>query len=276
MTTFDIARPASGSKLLPRVIVTGALMLFGVWGISYSRNFFTLEKPPAPLNKPLEDLAKKFGPYEQVGTDRQLDAEVIESLGTKDYLLRQYRDTSKKPEELGAFISLNLNFYASGSATPHVPDICWAGNGLVRVSDEMFEVDNVPHKNHTISPKLRMRQLAFRPQVARNSLLPDVDENTDNNLINVAYCFQLNNQYVSTSAEVTKDFWNPKATFAYHAKIELTISTANGVPYPCDPVVAKPIFAKFLQSALPEIEDCLPDSEHLKELADQRKVGKVK
>lgn len=241
-----------------RVLVVVGLLAAGLGGMKYANNYFHLVKDPAPLNKDLKQLATSFGPYVKIHEDRKLDAETVSQLGTEEYLLRRYRDNRKAPGELGAVVSLNLNFYATGSATPHVPDICWAGNGLVRGEDGMFVVEQVPHMDgHTSA--IRMRRLSFIPPRRQDSMLPILLENDNQPLVNVAYVFQVNDGYVSTANEVTKHFWNPKSRYAYHTKIELTITNENGSPQPCDPKLAEPIFADFLRAALPEIEDCLPD-----------------
>jgi hypothetical protein len=221
-----------------------------------------LVKPPAPLSKPLPDLARKIGPYEMVDVDQKLPEDVVQVLGTEDYLLRRYRDTRVKEGALGAIVALNLNYYASGSATPHTPDVCWAGNGLVQYANGFFEVAGVPHLKGAPTD-IRMRRLSFVP---KSSDPTDViaDLATDaTKLTNVAYVFHVNGRYVSTTGEVSKDFWNPRARFAYHAKIELTLVHPNGQPIACDPRVAEPIFAEFLRHALPDIEACLPDPAQL-------------
>lgn len=268
MTTLGV-EPKSASigsapkQTLTRALVVGIILALGAVSMILAERVFNqvLVKDPAPLNKPLAELAQKIGPYEASGEDRKLDTEVVAALGTEDYLLRQYHDTRKKAGELGSNISLNLNYYASGSATPHVPDICWAGNGKLRHSDGAFEVVDVPHKAGAPTT-LRLRWLAFIPDRDPSELAIGQDQDAVR-LINVAYLFQVNDGYVSTAPEVAKHFWNPKARYAYHTKIELTLTYPNGSPMVCEPREAIPLFTEFLRTALPEIEDCLPDPRKL-------------
>ncbi|MEI8198173.1 MAG: hypothetical protein WCI73_19955, partial [Phycisphaerae bacterium] len=257
MTTLGIEHKSAGlgavqKQTLTRAWVVAIVLALGAISMIVAERVFNrvLVKDPAPLNKPLAELAQKIGPYVAVGEDRKLDAEIVAGLGTEDYLLRQYQDTRKKPGELGSYVSVNLNYYASGSATPHVPDICWAGNGKMRHSDGAFAADNVPHKSGPPSA-VRMRWLAFIPDRDPSELTVGQDQNVTR-LINVAYVFQVNDGYVSTASEVAKHFWNPKARYAYHTKIELTLTYPNGAPMACEPQEAIPVFAEFLRTALPE------------------------
>lgn len=244
------------------VLLVGTGML---WGVARAMKL-VLVKPPAPLTKPLPELAATFGPYVADGHDQKLQPDVEETLETKDYLMRRYRDTRKRENELGAFISLNLNYYATGSASPHVPDVCWVGSGAKREADGMFEVDGVPHLEGPPST-IRLRRVSFTP-IARNpSQLSLMDVSEVARTINVAYVFQVNGSYVSTVEEVSKHFWSPKAKYAYHAKIELTLTDADGTPLSCESKEAEALFADFLRAALPSIEECLPDPKKLVETA---------
>ena len=61
--------------------------------------------------------------------DEVLDPETVEMLGTNEYLVRRYRDQTLSADAPGTLVNLNVNYDASGSSTPHVPEICWAGSG---------------------------------------------------------------------------------------------------------------------------------------------------
>jgi len=224
----------------------------------------TFDKPPAPLTKPLPMLKDELGNpvrYRAAGPDENMDPEVVEVLGTKDYLLRNYRDLQKKPSELGNKLALNLNYYSMGSATPHVPEVCWAGSGLVEKTEarRRFTVRNVRRKDGTVVD-IPMRMVSFYPK--HQGDMPDLlpDKAADNKLLNVAYTFEVNGQYVATPKEVISTFWKAENKYAYHTKIEVTIKDAY-----CDPADAEQIVSDFIREAIPEIEQCLPDARRLNE-----------
>lgn len=249
---------------IPRsvVVATGVAIFMlglGIAGLTVAQKAFNvvLEKPPAELSKPLAELSRTLGDnnrYVSSGPDRTLDKEIVAVLGTEDYLLRNYQDTQKRDGDLGRDLSLNLNFYATGSATPHVPEVCWAGNGLTMSNNNFFEIPNVKHKDGSIST-LRARLLSFEPK-AQPGLVPYLPQaSSSTQLINVAYIFNVNGRYVANTREVSKLFWDPTAKFAYHTKIEVTL------PALCTPEEARPIIEEFFRSSLAEIEKCLPDPE---------------
>lgn len=251
------------SVTIPRsvAVATGvaiALLALGICGLTVAQKAFdvVLEKPPAELSKPFSELSRTFGEntrYTAVGPDRTLDKEIVAVLGTEDYLLRNYQDSQKRDGDLGRELSLNLNFYATGSATPHVPEVCWAGNGLNLHSSSFFVIPNVKHKDGTVSD-IRARILSFEPK-AQPGAMAFLPQTSTTQLINVAYVFNVNGRYVANTREVTKHFWDPTAKYAYHTKIEVT------VPALCTPQEAQPIVEEFFRSSLAEIEQCLPDPE---------------
>jgi hypothetical protein len=251
------------SGMIVRACIVGGLLLAGAAGLWAAQRMadVVLVKDPAPLSKPLPQLAEKFGSFVMMPPDRKLAPDIVSVLGTEDYLLRRYKDTRKNNGELGQYVSLNLNYYAQGAASPHVPEVCWAGNGSERIGGEDFiMVNGVPHMRGGPTD-IRMHTIHFRAQTRDPSelLLPQ----SDNLAVNVAYCFQLLHGYVASPEEVSKHFWDPQARYAYHTKIELTITDERGEPVACEPALAEPIFADFLKAALPAIEECLPDPQIL-------------
>src|SRR5690349_6733503 len=66
----------------------------------------TFDKPPMPLSQPLSFLSKEIGGpaggparYVATGLDRTMTEDVLEVLGTREYLLRRYTDTKKPAED---------------------------------------------------------------------------------------------------------------------------------------------------------------------------------
>jgi hypothetical protein len=226
----------------------------------------TFDKPPLELpdSKKLPMISKSIGSpvrYKAKGPDEVLSGEMIETLGTTDYLVRQYQDLMVAEGESGSLVNLNVNYYGTGSATPHVPEICWAASGREEARDSRcnFDVKGVKRRDGSVVD-LRMKMISFMPPRGN----PLKDEKSGKPLYtNVAYVFQVNGRYVASPQEVSSQFWKATYRFAYHAKIEVTpmMSDATGKPGPltCTQEQAQKIVSDFVRDALYEIEGCLPD-----------------
>jgi hypothetical protein len=243
-----------------RTGLIAGILIAGYAGMSVLERslHLTFEKPPMPLTKPLVEMKKVLGGgrYVADGPDEVMSEDVVDVLGTKDYLLRTYTDTTKGPNEIGSALKLNLNYYATGVGSPHVPEICWAGAGLKEASSskKIFTVDGV-HRLDGTPIDLKMRMISFLPQQGNSLAAPEQDVT---HLLNVAYVFEVNGDYVSTPQEVMSVFWKPANKHAYHTKIEVTVASASGQPQYCTQEEAQKVISDFIRVALPAVEECLP------------------
>jgi hypothetical protein len=255
-------------RTLIRSAAAAGILLVGVVAVRVLQAAMhaTFDKPPAPLAHKLTFIKRELGhPVRYVATepDEILEKDIVDSLGTPDYLVRQYTDTTKKPGEPGWLINLNLNYYPTGDSTPHVPEICWAGGGWQEAdnSRNFFSVPNVQgHDGRDID--LRMRLISF---VAKNGQSADAADGPVYS--NVGYVFHVNGNYVAGAQEVVSQFWRASYFYAYHCKIEVTPMEID----PTDPLgrrkrvlvcsqqQAQQIISDFIREALPEVEACLPD-----------------
>lgn len=87
-----------------------------------------LQKLPVELREPFATIPSKLGRWRQVGNDRLLGAEMLEELGTRQYLDRNYAidgDPSK------GMLNVHLAYYTGMiDAVPHVPDRCLLAGGF--------------------------------------------------------------------------------------------------------------------------------------------------
>jgi len=227
----------------------------------------TFDKPPAALQKELSEMKRELGrPVRYVASrpDQVLDHATEETLGTTKYLVREYTDQSLPVGSRGRLVNLNLNYYDTGSSTPHVPETCWKGAGREEadVSRVMFDVKGIERKNGS-KFDVRMRMVSFLP-------LPNQPIKNDRGeaiYSNVAYVFQVNGDYVSSPTEVMSHFWKASYKYAYHSKIEVTpletVIAPDGssvaMVLNCTQEEAKKIVSDFIREALPAVEECLPD-----------------
>jgi hypothetical protein len=215
-----------------------------------------LDKDPAPLSHDLILLNKELGSnpkFVAQGSDDIMQPDILDALGTKLYLLRNYAKVGANNKPSDDLVALNINYYEKGTATPHVPDICWVGSGLTNWKDEQIVVHNVPHKDGTITD-IPMHFLSFVPKESSRATVPGLEDNGDqDHLLSVAYTFQVNGQYVGNKAQVARLFWRRDSRYCYHCKIEITYKRV------CSREKAQPVIEDFLRASLPKIEECLPD-----------------
>ena len=227
----------------------------------------TFDKPPAPLTKELPSMQRELGlPVRYISTkpDEVLSPEIVDTLGTDKYLVREYVDKTVSAGAPGTILNLNVNYYATGSSTPHVPETCWKGNGRVETSNSRinFDVKGIKRPDGS-TIDVRMRMVSFQPLPGQAST------NAKGEAIysNVAYVFQVNGQYVAGPEEVTSHFWKASYKYAYHSKIEITplesVTAPDGtkaeIVLNCTQDEAKRIISDFVREALPAVEECLPD-----------------
>ncbi len=250
----------SGRKALQRAITASVIMACGlmlVRGLEASLKL-TFDKPPRALTKPLPLLTRSIGAptrYVAEGLDGTLDPGIVETLGTKEYLLRRYVDQTKKPNEVGHDLNLNLNYYGTGDSTVHVPEVCWAGAGMAQSpqSKDEFVVEGVHRRDGTVE-NVRMRMISFIPNHTDAAGL-GMGMDTGDKLLNVAYLFEVNGKCVAKPQEVISEFWSASSKYAYHTKIEVT------VPAYCSPAEAQVVISDFIRESLADIEACLPERE---------------
>ncbi len=235
--------------------VAAAILFAGLVSMYTAQAYFNvvLTKLPAPLQKPLPTLPTRMGRWKKWGRDQRLSPEIVQVLGTRQYLLRTYRKIGLPLTSLRSLVTLNLNFYSKGDATPHVPNVCWQGVGRKRVYDHIITIHHVRHADGKYS-SVQMRFLSFAtPSTHGGTLSLLTNSDHDNRLLNTAYMFQVNGRYAPNVQQVTQLFWKTDSKYSYHAKIEVD------VVHRCAPKIAEAMIKNFIRASLAHIERRLPN-----------------
>jgi len=96
-----------------------------------------LEKEPLALKKSLELLDRKsLGAYKVVSQQRIENADVVESLGTDDYIQCYLEDTQASADSAVRYCSLFVTYYGLPDRVPHVPEECYMGSGYQQVASD--------------------------------------------------------------------------------------------------------------------------------------------
>ncbi len=218
-------------------LITALVLLVSALGIDSLAKELKLNfiRSPVPLRKKLKYFnVDKMYPYRLIH-QVTLDSEIVEALGTKDYLQMIFDDTSIKSQDApGKLVSFFVTYYTGSlDQVPHVPDVCYQGGGY----------DPIGSDNTTITipgiglpnDKLAVRLLMFRNT---KSFVP-----TDKVVI---YFFSVNGKFKATRSEVRLALADIRHKYAYFSKVEIAF-----VGIQPDKEKALRLTAKFLQKALP-------------------------
>jgi exosortase len=255
-----------GFRIMPRtmyVAVVG-ILLAGATGLAAASHVLHLNfvKVPVPLARPLTQFPADLGPWRQCGGNRTIPVDVQQSLGTADYIFRDYVDQRVTGEpaidavrqdpaqgatlvrELdasrpGTVVHLALTYYTGRvDAVIHQSERCNLAGGIATAVDSQSQAWNVGGR------PLNVRVV----HLIRNA---DDGAAAANGPHYVAYCYCVNGRRETEAWRVRGMLMNLFERYAWYAKVEVSTSLA-------DPAESQRVLSEFLKDALPEIEKCLP------------------
>jgi exosortase len=194
-----------------------------------------LIKAPLPLRQPLYLLPREMGRWQMTQEDPPLGPDMVEALGTRHYLSRTYRDTSRPADEPGNAVRLHVAYYTGTPDTvPHVPDRCFVAAGATPVSRQRvtLTVNGEP-----------VSATAFTYR--RDADDPRTDQ--------AIYFFSANGKLLATPEQVRLQGFALTDRHAYYCKVEIGL---NGIS---DLEQAGARASAFLDDCLPALLVCLPD-----------------
>lgn len=257
----------NNKKLILAGVTAVAILAGGLLSLEWAQGEMgmVLQKTPTPLQAPLPSLPRTLGVFRVPpgSADERLSAETLAVLGTHDYLIRKYEDTAMPPGSPASVVQINLNYYPTDFATPHVPNVCWVGAGMQRVKDDLIVIKNVPRADGQVAA-LPMRFLAFaKPNGAGSGMPLMFSRQSGGEYINTAYTFQVDGKYAPNTQQVSAMFWHAKSKYGYDCKIEVDVLG------PSTRAQARKTISAFIRAALPAIERILPNWKKLNEPAGQ-------
>jgi len=194
------------SYLQPAFLICAAVLV--VSGIVMPK---PVKKETLPLKKSLELLNEKaLAPYRVVNKTEIENQEVLESLGTQDYIQWILEDTDVAVDSAVRRCQLFITYYGLSDRVPHVPEECFTGAGHQRLTSDsvIFEI-NI---NNT-KRKIPARYLVFAKSNANywgmNTRFP------------VLYLFNVNESYANSRDEA-RFALNKRifSKYSYFSKVE--------------------------------------------------------
>ncbi len=226
-----------------------------------------LKKEPIELRAHLATIPKTLGRWKDVSEARPLDAAVIETLGTDQYLERFYvaDDASGK-----GHLWIHIAYYTGMiDAVPHVPDRCFvAGGGLqLRALPHNYPLPidrsgwrddpaGLAYPLATFADRITGRPVTVRMPVGDFELRTTefLGEDRPDVRTYAGYLFVANGRVTPTPEGVRRLAFDLSTKFAYYCKVQLVTS---GRDLEAEPFVA--LAADLLTELLPELIRCLPD-----------------
>ncbi|MFQ5589717.1 MAG: exosortase-associated EpsI family protein [Phycisphaerae bacterium] len=177
---------------------------------------FKRDKEPLPLKAPLTMLhTAALTPYKVL--DRKiLQPEIVDALGTEEYILWTLEDTSLPRDDPLRFASLFVTYYTGKrSRVPHTPDVCYLGSGYEPAQPHEFAATTVASLGPGES-EVPVRVCTFAQTAVFNRR-----EHT------VVYTFHCNGRFVARRSAVRLLVNDPLTGHAYFSKVEVSFPAAT-------------------------------------------------
>jgi hypothetical protein len=222
-----------------------------------------LTKLPLPLKKPLESLdAATLAPYEVINRHKITNKDVLEQLGTDEYIQWELEDIEADKLSPVRYCSLFITYYTGDLDTvPHVPEECYVGGGNQRMGAEsvMLNVEGL-----YIEPDISLES-EMKPETgldkrigARYIVFAGRGSNIwqASSKYSVLYFFKTNGAYASNRTEARTILGrNLFGKYAYFSKVEWKFygvgSRRKKFPDKSETLVAS---EKLLSVVLPVVE----------------------
>ncbi len=180
------------------------------------------KKLPIPLRKSLDDLDESnLAPYRVGHKSRIGNPDVLEALGTEDYIQWELEDTEAAALSPTRYCSLFITYYTGDpDRVPHVPEECFTGTGYqlfsrqeVTLTLDIDQAQIAGLKTNSGKPELSIRYLAFSSKNT-NVWMSDLK-------FGVMYFFKVNGKFASGRAGTRAIMGeNLFGTYSYFSKVE--------------------------------------------------------
>lgn len=228
-----------------------------------------------PDNRRVSAIASETASYQRVGQDVVMSSEVVDELGTTNYLTRSYALKNAAKDQPNPRMELHLAYYTGMIDTvPHVPERCMTGAGWqivglsrrvpLKLDPSSWQVDQ------TVSEKLRGKVLTapFDPAYSKDTSTerirlpfePDTIEIQSSEFTGprgmrqvAGYFFIANGGHTALAEGVRAKAFNLTDDYAFYLKVQVT---SQQVASPED--LAEHA-SRLLGELLPEIMRCVPD-----------------
>ena len=243
----------------PAFLICVAVLALAASGLSFMQSHFKLwlKKEPIALKKSLDLLDEsRLGPFTVIKKVKIESNDIIDSMGTEDYLQWVLVDNEADPQSPTSRFLLFITYYGKADSVPHVPEECYTGGGFSKVKSDpiMFQVADFTDSDSSSYIEIPGRFVTFS---RANSELWSSGLSFP-----VLYLFNVNCAYTNTRTEarfiLSK---NIRGKHSYFSKVEMVFNQMRKQP---DQDSAVRMCEKLLGVLLPVLEqDHWPDANDL-------------
>lgn len=226
-----------------------------------------------PENRQVASISVETPTWKQIGADKLESAEVLETLGTSNYVSRTFIKKSSEKNDKPVVLDFHAAYYTGMVDTvPHVPERCFVGGGMqignatktipLNLDASAWTPLSVEHASERGLFRQRVPNYA-REGVGTSVVLPRepgkiqlrITEfaNKTGKKIFAGYFFVANGGHVSSAEEVRLLAFDLRSDYAYYLKVQFTSSTVSSA----EELAAEA--SSLLGELLPEIMRCVPD-----------------
>lgn len=209
---------------LPFILTIGFLLLTA--GFIYGYNSLkgnTLIKKPLPLKLSFDELDEKLlAPYKVLSKSKIDNQDVLESLGTEDYLQWILEDTTVDEMSPVKHCSFFVTYYTGNpDQVPHVPEACYTGGGNQVQSSSTVSINMSDVNMPEIPKEISATALAFTRKSG------EIWESSSEFV--VMYFFKVNGVYKGNRTGVRVALGDLTSEYSYFSKVEIKFFNARGV-----------------------------------------------
>jgi len=206
-TSKNIRETIKANYLQPAFLVCIILLVITTIGMSK----FSRQYEPLPLKKPLSELnVSQLSPYKVVAKAKIENQDILNTLGTEDYIQWTLENTSVPAESNVRFCTLFITYYSLPDIVPHRPEECYIGGGLQGIKFETVML--------RVTQGLRERQIKTRYLVFADTKSDGLIGGTSS--FPILYTFSVNGKYGDRYDVRNTLNWNSFSKFSYFSKIE--------------------------------------------------------
>jgi len=216
-----------GVYLQPAFLICVVILAAAGSTMSMVQSYFGVKriKLPLPLKRSFDLMDETaLAPYQVVTKQKIENPDIVERLGTEDYIQWLLEDTEADPDNPARFCFLFITYYTGTSQQVwHTPEECYFGAGNIKYStDDLtfkvnFKDDATQYQNGT-SGKVKTKEIPVRC-VVFGPKKSDVWETASK--FPVFYTFSTNGAYVAGRTGVrVKMEMNLTSKYSYFSKVE--------------------------------------------------------
>lgn len=235
-----------------------------------------IRKTPIEVDRKVSSIPTETQNWKQIGADEVMSTEMVEELGTKNYVSRRFirKDTASGKSDDAMVLDLHLAYYTGMVDTvPHIPDRCLVGGGWSIAGDtrvvplnldqeaSVWTPEKVPEESGVIY-SARMGPMSSQPGL-RVRLPRDADQIAirfnpythpkEGRKLFAGYFFIANGGHCHRAEDVRLLAFRLTDSYAYYLKVQVSTHTAD------NETEFTSAASSLVGELLPDIMRCVPD-----------------